>query len=325
MKYLITGITGQDGLHLTSKILSSANNDSVLGITRTIPNKSFFKNLEYLIPKADLKSVELSSIDMLKSYDVEKIISDYRPDMIFNLSGPSSVYNSFANPQSTVDSIYGIFNNLVNACVKNNNFCSFFQPSSSEMFKDSKGERLTEKSELEPLSPYAQAKYSVHNQVKEIRDKYDWNINSGILFNHESEFRKNDYLFMKVINSAIAIKNGHEEKITLGSLDLIRDWSYAGDIANAIFLMTKNDVKKDYVIGSGDGNSIELLVNKVFSYFNLDFKDYISLDKKLLRKNTPKTILANPEKIRNELGWQVQVKFDELIEKCISYKLTMGS
>ena len=74
---------------------------------------------------------------MLKSYDVEKIISDYRPDMIFNLSGPSSVYNSFANPQSTVDSIYGIFNNLVNACVKNNNFCSFFQPSSSEMFKDS--------------------------------------------------------------------------------------------------------------------------------------------------------------------------------------------
>ena len=109
MKYLITGITGQDGLHLTSKILSSASKDSVLGITRTIPNKSFFKNLEYLIPKADFKSVQLTSIDMLKSYDVEKIISDYRPDMFFNLSGPSSVYNSFANPHSTVDSIYGIF------------------------------------------------------------------------------------------------------------------------------------------------------------------------------------------------------------------------
>ena len=88
--------------------------------------------------------------------------------------------------------------------------------------------------------------------------------------------------------------------------------------------MTKNDVKKDYVIGSGDGNSIESLVNKVFSYFNLEFKDYISLDKKVTEKNTPKTILANPEKISAELGWQVQVKFDDLIEKCISYKLTMG-
>ena len=170
------------------------------------------------------------------------------------------------------------------------------------MFKDSKGERLTEESELEPLSPYAKAKYSVHNQVKELRDEYDWNINSGILFNHESEFRKNDYLFMKVINNAIAIKSGHKEKITLGSLDLIRDWSYAGDIANAIFLMTKNNVKKDYVIGSGDGNSIESLVNKVFSYFNLEFKDYISIDKKLLRENTPKTIIANPEKKVLNLG-----------------------
>ena len=129
---------------------------------------------------------------------------------------------------------------------------------------------------------------------------------------------------MKVINNAIAIKNGRKEKITLGSLDLIRDWSYAGDIANAIFLMTKKDVKKDFVIGSGDGNSIESLVNKVFSYFNLEFKDYISIDKKLLRENTPNTIIANPEKIRAELGWQVQVKFDDLIEKCISYKLTVG-
>jgi len=324
MKYLITGITGQDGLHLTGKILSADNNDSVLGITRTLPNKSFFKNLEYLTPKADFNKVKLSSIDMLNSYEVEKIITDYRPDMIFNLSGPSSVYNSFTNPQNTLDSIYGIFNNLANACVKNKNLCGFFQPSSSEMFKDSKGERLTEESELEPLSPYAKAKYSVHNQVKELRDEYDWNINSGILFNHESEFRKNDYLFMKVINNAIAIKSGHKEKITLGSLDLIRDWSYAGDIANAIFLMTKNNVKKDYVIGSGDGNSIESLVNKVFSYFNLEFKDYISIDKKLLRENTPKTIIANPEKISAELGWQVQVEFDDLIEKCISYKLTIG-
>lgn len=322
MKYLITGITGQDGIFLTNYILNLDKKNEILGITRSRNKNSFYKNLKYLRNDFDEASINLASINLLEESAVFGLVENYKPDFIFNLSGPSSVYSSYNNPEYTYDSITKIFGNLTKACQDLRLFCNFFQPSSSEMFKKNKGAKLTENSEFEPLSPYAKAKYKIHNDVFDLRKRHDWNISSGILFNHESEFRKNEYLFMKIITSAIKIKKGSLNNLTLGSLDLIRDWSYAKDVAEAIFIMTHSSNGDDYVIGSGIGHSIRHLVEIIFQYFNLDFLEYLLIDETLLRERTPNVIISNPKKIRENLGWEAKTTFDELIEKCIKFKLS---
>ena len=321
MKYLITGITGQDGIHLTNLILKNEQNPIILGTSRYSDRDSFFNNLQYLNKDFNKNKISFTSTNLENYRAVNKLIEDFNPNSIFNLSGPSSVYESHLKPEKTRASINNIFNNLTNACVEFNNFCNFFQPSSSEMFKDCGTESLTEKSEFLPLSPYADAKLEIHKSVNELRDAYDWNINSGILFNHESEFRDDNYLFMKIINSVIKIKNGQQKKLAVGSLDLVRDWSYAKDITLAMYLISNVESKSDYVIGSGMGHSIKDLVDIVFKSFNLRYEEYVDIDPGLLRKQAPKSIISDPAKIKNDFGWVPKTSFEELVEKCIKYKL----
>ena len=321
MKYLITGITGQDGIHLTNIIFQKDKKYNILGTTRSLQSNLFSKNLSHLNQEFDKNKINFDSTDLNDYEAVKKLVAGYKPDYIFNLSGPSSVYGSYITPEETYNSIVNIFTNLTNACIDSNNLSNFFQPSSSEMFKDAGANKLTEDSKFLPLSPYAKAKLKMHERVRELRNMYDWNISSGILFNHESEYRKDDYLFMKIINNAILIKNGNNTPLKIGSLDLIRDWSYAKDIAEAIFTMTHGDYKNDYVIGSGKGHSIKDLVERVFGYFDLDYTEHIQIDKSLLRENTPNTIISNPEKIKNETGWEACTTFNELVDICIKFKL----
>jgi GDPmannose 4,6-dehydratase len=322
MKYLITGITGQDGIFLSNFILNSDKENEILGVTRSPIKSSFFKNLKYLKNDVDEACVDLVSINLLEENAVLGLVENYKPDFIFNLSGPSSVYNSYNNPEYTYESITKIFENLTKACQDLKLFSNFFQPSSSEMFKNIEGTKLTENSEFEPLSPYAKAKHRIHNDVIDLRERHGWNISSGILFNHESEFRKDEYLFMKIITTAIKIRNGSANNLTLGSLDLIRDWSYAKDVAEAMFTMTNSSNGDDYVIGSGKGNSIRNLVEIIFQYFNLDFMEYVQIDETLLREKTPDIIISSPEKIKQNLGWESKTTFNELVLKCIEFKLS---
>ena len=321
MKYLITGITGQDGIHLTNLILKNEKDSNILGTTRSIENNSFFSKLRYLNKEFNENKISFSSLDLEDFETTKKLLIDYRPDFIFNLSGPSSVYGSYQTPEKTYNSITSIFNNLSEACIESYNFCNFFQPSSSEMFKDSDEKILDEESQFLPLSPYAEAKLKTHERAKQLRDRYDWNVNSGILFNHESEFRDDDYLFMKIINSAIEIKKGNQKNLTIGSLDLVRDWSYAKDTTEAMYIISKEELRNDYVIGSGLGHSIEDLVKIVFESFNLRYKEYINIDPNLLRRQTPKSIVSNPSKIKKDSGWEPKTSFEELIEICIKYKI----
>ena len=321
MKYLITGITGQDGIHLTDLILKRQQNPTILGTTRYSDYDSFFNKLNYLNKNFDNNNITFTSTNLENYKAVKKLILGYEPDFIFNLSGPSSVYGSYLTPEKTHISITSIFNNLSNACIELNSFCNFFQPSSSEMFKDSGTESLTEDSQFLPLSPYAEAKLKVHLSIKQLRETYNWKISSGILFNHESEFRDNDYLFMKIINSVIKIKNGEQKKLTIGSLDLVRDWSYAKDVTMAMYEILNEGQKSDYVIGSGLGHSIKDLVDIVFTTFDLRYEEYVDIDPGLLRKQTPESIISNPQKIRKDIGWVPETSFEELVEKCIKYKL----
>ena len=318
MKYLITGITGQDGIFLSSKLIKE--DAQIIGISRSDRLNSFYSKLSKISGNEQFENITLLKSDLLNKKAVSKLIKDIGPDQIFNLSGPSSVYNSYLNPKKTDKTINDIFDNLIYGCIENKIYPNFFQASSSEMFANS-SQKLDESSAFDPKSPYANAKLNIHLKIPSLRENYNWKINSGIMFNHESEFRNDEYLIMKIINSALKIKNGNHETLTLGSLDLIRDWSYAKDVIEAVHCINHFSNGDDYVIGSGVGHSIENIVNYVFDYFKLNPNDYLSIDSSLLRKESPKYIVSNPHKILKDFSWSPETSFEELILKCIKSKI----
>ena len=141
------------------------------------------------------------------------------------------------------------------------------------------------------------------------------------MFNHESEFRDSKYLIMSLINSAIQISNGQKNSFKVGSLDYIRDWSFAGDVAEAIYKITNFGKESNYVIGSGNGHTIAKMIEILFSQLELNYEEYIKIDKSLLRKGDPIRIVSNPSRLINELSWEPKLSFEELVERCLSYRL----
>ena len=315
-KILITGITGQDGIFLSNYLINSKSNIQVVGTTRSNNNELFRTRLLKLNIKNN-NNVSLLNIDLLNKNKVFELVNDLKPTSIYNLAGPSSVYKSIKNPKESTHAIENIFNNLTESLIKNKNFCNFFQASSSEMFENKSNPLIDESTNFNPNSPYAEAKLKNHNKAIELGKSYDWNIVSGIMFNHESEFRNKDYLTGKIINSAIEIKNGHKSRLEIGSLEYIRDWSFAGDIVEAMVVLLNNDARGSFVIGSGTGHSIERMVQIVFEYFGMSFYDYIEINNSLLRQGDPIVKVSKPLKILNEYGWKSKTKFEDLLIRCI--------
>ena len=317
---VITGITGQDGLFLCSQLLNENNVDTIYGFTRNVNQSNFMKRLNYLDKKIDTKKIKFIDSKNLFHKNLNSLIGEIKPAYIFNMSGPSSVYESLENPENTRNIEY-IFQNLISACLKNNLKPNFFQASSSEMFGNVKQDLLNENTDFFPNSPYAVSKLNVHNSVKKLRIKYEWPIVSGIMFNHESEFREDKYLFMKIVNFAIKTKkNETKEPLMLGSLEYRRDWSYAQDITQAAIMMLRSENKNDYVLGSGESYSIQEIVEIVFNSFDLNWNKYIHIDPSLLREGDPQEIISDPSKIKNELGWSTTTSIENVIEKIINLK-----
>jgi GDPmannose 4,6-dehydratase len=319
-KILITGITGQDGIFLTN-LLQKKGGYQILGVSRNPYSiKKITKSLQYLNNgKLNINNIDIVSTNLLIEDEVFSLLQDYKPDYIYNLTGPSSVYESILNPKLKIK-IENIFDNLTSSLIKEKNFCNFYQASSSEMYKSSTN-ALTENSPFLPNSPYAEAKLKNHIEVLNLRQKYDWNIYSGITFNHESEFRKDNYLFMKIINSAISITKNSSSNLTIGSIDYVRDWSYSADVSEAIYNICEHGKNPTYVIGSGEGKKISDILKIVFSYFDLNWTDFTKINPEILRSGDPKSIIANPNLVRSEFGWNNQVSFEQMIEKCIRYKI----
>ncbi len=233
----ITGITGQDGLFLTNKILDSEEKITVFGNSRS-DNQSVFFNKLSTISTNNFKNIEFLNVDLENYNQTQSFLTDIKPEIIYNLSGPSSVYESISDNGYTYKKISNIFENIIKSVFSINAYLPYiFQSSSSEMFAANNSGVFNEGSNFEPLTPYAQAKYENHLRVLDLNNR-GLNIKSGIMFNHESEFRTDDYLIMKIINSAIDIKNNQQKKLTLGSLNQGRDWTFAGDVAEAIYKIT---------------------------------------------------------------------------------------
>lgn len=312
---LITGITGQDGLFLTTKYLNENENYFVYGISRSNDLNLFYKRLNSLNIKS-IDNLKILNIDLNSRSQVLNLLEIIKPDAVYNFSGPSSVYKSLNHKEESI-TIKNIFDNLTGSLIKLENFCNFFQASSSEMFENISNNAIDENTNMVPNSPYAKGKYENHKNVLKLSKEYNWNIVSGIMFNHESEFRENDYLIKKIINSAEQISKKQKLSFQLGSVDYVRDWSFAGDIVNAAFTLLNNNAKGAYVIGSGKGSKILEIVEIVFNNFNLNWEDYLEINEDLLRKGDAKVKVSNPAKIKQEFGWETSMGFDELILRCI--------
>jgi len=317
-KILITGITGQDGIFLTKQLLINEPETEIYGTTRNA-NHNYFLNQLSSIGLENNYNLKLINIDLENFDDVNNLISDIKPSTIYNLAGPSSVYGSLKLPY-VEHTIINIFSNLIESLIKNNHLSYFFQASSSEMFKESTS-KLNEDSDLSPNSPYAKAKLFCHEKSIELREKYDWPIISGILFNHESQFREKEFLFSKIVDSAIGISQKKTQQLIIGSLDLERDWSYAEDVVKGLYQITNVGESHTYVIGSGVSTSIKEVVQTAFSYFDLNYEDFIEIDSKLLRKGDPQKKVADISKIQNEINWEPKVTVKNLIELIIESRL----
>ena len=316
-KVLITGITGQDGIFLTSELLKHDKNIKIFGISRNT-NKKFYENLTAVGVK-NFSNVNIHNLDLTDLNSVKKYISDLQPTEIYNLSGPSSVYESILNSDYYKTTINTIFDNLTDACISAGMTPRFFQACSSEMFSSENILPLNEGSVFNPRSPYSKAKYTVYKKTNNLRKNGDWNIKSGIMFNHESEFRNDDYLFIKIINSAKSIKDNKADTLELGSLEMVRDWSFAGDVASAIYLINNSDYLENFVIGSGRGVTIEYVVETIFDYYDLEYNSFVKVNNSLLREGDPLRIISDPKSLINKLGWNPQYNIDNLIERLIKY------
>ncbi len=319
--YLITGITGQDGIFLTKKLLQESEDNNIFGISRNPRSKSFYSKLKSL---CEFKNSQISihNLDLLNKVSVKTFLSEIKPVEIYNFSGPSSVYDSYKNPKKTFHEITEIFSNLTNSMIELENFSKFFQASSSEMFGKNSTSNMDENTKFDPISPYAEAKLKNHLDVIRLKKTYGWNISSGIMFNHESQFRNKDYLIMKIINTAIKIKDNKEKKLVVGSLDYKRDWTYAEDTVDAIYKIVKETNDTTFVIGSGKTHSIQNMIEIIFNFFDLDWNKYLDVDSNLLRKNDPVEIGSNPKKLINATGWKQKYTFEEMVLNTIKFKYT---
>ena len=313
---LITGITGQDGVFLTNLLLNKKENYTIYGTTRNKNSLNFFFNKLNSLGNNNLLDVKVQQVDLTNKNHVLDYLDSIDVSQVYNLSGPSSVYESLKKPSETQSEISSIFNNLINYFSSKKTFPNFFQASSSEMFGNNGNKIQDEKSKFSPNSPYANTKLDLHNEVTKLRQIYDWKIISGIMFNHESEFRSKNFLIMKIINY---VKSGayKNKKLVLGSIDYERDWSFAGDIVDCVYKLNEAGFKEDFVIGSGKGHKISYILNLIFDSKNLYWEEFVQIDSSLLRKGDPISLISNPSKLKQKINSNQTLSFEELINRCI--------
>lgn len=312
---LILGVTGQDGQFLANLLLNL--NYDVLGASRNLPNWRD-NPLRLLRPEHKI-------VDVANYLNLFRLINTFMPDEIYNLSGESSVARSFLNPTDTASSnVIGVLN-LLNA-VKELGIqerVRIFQASSSDMFGPSQLQ-LSENSHLSPKSPYGVSKFLAHNMCLQYRDEFGMWVSSGILFNHESELRPQNFVFQKVIRSLVEISQGKRQFLELGNLEISRDWGYAGDYVEAMQRSLQSDNPRDYVIATGRLNSLRNVIEKTCELLGLSsaVETYVKIDPSLMRPLDIERTWGNPKRAEELLGWRARTTFEELIEKMVRSNLS---
>jgi GDPmannose 4,6-dehydratase len=310
-KALISGITGQDGSYLAEFLLSKGY--EVHGLIRRAStfNTGRVDHL-YTDPHDSNTRLFLYYGDLANSEQLAHVIYNIRPDEIYHLGAQSHVRVSFEMPEYTGD-VTGLGTTRILQAVRRSGIKTrFYQASSSEMFGSSPAPQ-SENTPFQPQSPYAAAKVYAYWMAVNYRAGYNLFASNGILFNHESPRRGEIFVTRKITRAIARILSGQQKKLYLGNLDAVRDWGYAPEYVEAMWLILQQDKPDDYVIGTGEAHSVMEFVEAAFGYAGLDWKDHVEIDPKYFRPTEVDHLRADTSKVRERLGWQPRISFQDLI------------
>ncbi|PKN06496.1 MAG: GDP-mannose 4,6-dehydratase [Deltaproteobacteria bacterium HGW-Deltaproteobacteria-7] len=321
-KAFITGITGQDGSYLAELLLNKGY--EVHGLIRRSStfNTDRIDHLYRDVHEQDAK-LFLHFGDLNVSGQLMDLLHSVNPDEIYHLGAQSHVRVSFDMPEYTGD-ITGLGTlRILEAIRKTGIKTKFYQASSSEMFGAAPPPQ-NEKTMFEPRSPYAAAKVYAYYIVRNYRDAYGIFATNGILFNHESPRRGETFVTRKITRAAAQIKLGLKNKLYLGNLDAKRDWGFAGDFVEAMWLMLQQDKPDDFVIATGETHSVREFAQKVFSKLDLDYNQYVSIDPRYFRPTEVDVLLGDASKAKKILNWQPKVTFDKLVDMMVEADMQLA-
>lgn len=313
-KALVLGICGQDGSYLAELLLERGY--EVHGIIRpsSTINTGRIDHL-YSDPHEVGGRLHLHYGDLLDMRSIEHVLLTVKPDEIYNLAAQSHVQRSFVMPKYTHDVNHWAVGSLLNLIQILQLNPKIYQASSSEMFGNSPAPQY-EHTPFDPQSPYAISKVGAHEYIQWMRDKGYFAV-SGILFNHESERRGETFVTRKITKAAARIKLGLQKKLYLGNLDACRDWGYAKEYVEAIYLMMQQETPDDYVIATGTTHSVKDFLDEAFGYLNLDWRDYVEIDPKYYRPREVNYLCGDPEKASRVLGWEPKTTFKQLVRRMV--------
>jgi GDPmannose 4,6-dehydratase len=308
-KALITGITGQDGSYLAEFLLEKGY--EVFGMVR----RSSTENFERIAHIRD--QVTLIQGDLLDQMSLISIFQESQPDEVYNLAAQSFVPTSWNKPVLTAEFTALGVTRMLEALRLVKKDARFYQASSSEMFGKVRETPQTEETPFHPRSPYGVAKVYGHFITVNYRESYDLFACSGILFNHESPRRGYEFVTRKVTDGVARIKLGLINELKMGNLDAKRDWGYAGDYVEMMWMMLQQDRPEDFVVATGETHSVKELVQIAFDYAGLDWEQHIKIDPRFVRPAEVDMLIGDPSKAEKLLGWKPQVSFQEMIKMMV--------
>jgi GDPmannose 4,6-dehydratase len=306
---LITGLTGQDGSFLAELLLEKGYD--VAGLVRGAPEQPLGCS-EHLRER-----VELVQGDLLAPGSLRAAIERVRPTELYHLAAPSFVPASWTTPAETISAIAGSAAAILEAVRDNDPGVRVFISASGSIFGDARVSPQREDTPCRPTNPYAIAKLAAHQLVGAMRRHHGLHASSGIAYNHESERRPEQFVTRRVTRGAAAIALGLEQELTLGSLEAVRDWSFAGDIVRGAWLMLQQDRPDDYVLASGVPHTVAELAQIAFACVDLDAERFVRVDPALVRPAEATPSVGDPAKAREQLGWEPELGFRELVERMV--------
>jgi GDPmannose 4,6-dehydratase len=324
-KALITGITGQDGSYLAELLL--AKGYEVHGVIRRSStfNTSRIDHL-YSDPHVNGVRLFLHYGDLADSVQMVKLLYSLQPDEIYNLGAQSHVRVSFDIPEYTGD-VVGLGSVRILEAIREAGLvkkCRFYQASSSEMFGKVQEVPQTEKTPFWPRSPYGCAKMYAYWLTVNYRESYNLHASNGILFNHESPRRGETFVTRKITRAVGRIKAGLQKDIYLGNLDAQRDWGYAKEYVEMMWMMLQQDTPDDYVVGTNETHSVKEFCQVAFARAGLDWEKYVKYDSRYERPAEVELLIGDPAKARKQLGWEPKVKFKELVELMVDHDVELA-
>jgi GDPmannose 4,6-dehydratase len=314
-KALITGITGQDGSYLADFLLGKGYD--VYGMVRRSSMEKFDR-IDHIKDK-----IHIEQADLLDQYSIIKLLEEVQPDEVYNLAAMSFVPTSWNQPVLTAEFTAVGVTRMLEAVRAVNHPIRFYQASSSEMFGEVQEIPQSETTPFHPRSPYGVAKVYGHFLTVNYRESYNVFAASGILFNHESPRRGLEFVTRKATYNAAKIKLGLAKELRMGNLEAKRDWGYAGDYVKAMWLMLQQPEAEDYVIATGETHSVKELVETAFSYLDLDYKEFVVMDKRFMRPAEVDLLIGDSSKAKEKLGWEPDVKFEQLVKLMVDADLEL--